>query len=279
MQKVLTKKEVSKMLPKRRSDSHKGDNGRVLIISGFSEYSGATVLAGMGALYGGADLVKIFVPFCNVAVTRSYCPEFIVRGYEGDLFRHEIIQHIADWILWADCIVIGPGSLKEVRFVNAVKELLKTCGNQEPLRFPALVLDSSAIMALEHGKKYPNVLITPHAKEFKDFAGVFPDAHFVQKVAKDFSVNVLLKSRIDLICSHEGELRANSTGNQGMTVGGSGDVLAGLCGGLIAQGLSPFNAGCAGAYMIGTAGDLLEEKFGYRYTAVDLAKKLSSVHI
>jgi len=257
------------MLPKRKLDSHKGENGRVLIVSGFSEYSGAAVLAGMGALYSGADLVKIFVPNCNLGVTRSYCPEFIVRGYEGDLFKPELLPHIADWISWANCIVVGPGSLKEIRFVNAVKELLKSDNK--------LVLDASAIMALEHGKQYPNVLITPHAKEFKDFAGVFPDAHFVQKVAKDFSVNVLLKSRVDLIASHEGEIRTNKTGNPGMTVGGSGDVLAGLCGGLIAQGLNPFNAACAGAYTIGAAGDSLEKKKGYSYTAKNLAEKIPEV--
>jgi NAD(P)H-hydrate epimerase len=269
MPKVLTQKEISDLLPKRELDSHKGDNGRVLIISGFSEYSGAAVLAGMGALYSGCDLVKIFVPNCNVAVTRSYCPEFIVRGYEGDIFRREVMLQITDWIAWADAIVVGQGSLKETRFINTVKDLLKTDKK--------FVLDSGAILALTEGGKYKNVLITPHAKEFKDFAGVEPDEHFIKKVATDFSVNILAKSKVDLICSCKGEIISNKTGNPGMTVGGSGDVLAGLCGSLMAQGLAPFTAGMVGAYLLGQAGDLLEKEKGYCYTARDLAEKLPEV--
>ena len=249
--KTLTQQDITPLLPQRRPDSHKGENGRVLIISGHSEFSGAAVLAGLGALNSGADLVKLHIPEVNIEATRSYQPEFIVRGFEGDVFR--VVTGVRDWLDEADCVVIGAGSKPEPEFLEAVSEML--------LEDKFFVLDASAILALK--KDNSKVLITPHAKEFESFSGV--------------KTNILLKGQVDTITSVDGEAFENKTGHAGMTVGGSGDVLAGLCGGLIAQGLSAFEAAQVGAFLLGKAGEKLAEKEGDAYSARDLANQLSKI--
>jgi len=258
--KTISVSDIKPMLSLREPDSHKGQNGRILIIGGHSEFSGAHVLSGMGALYSGCDLVRLFVPECNVAVARGYCPEFIVRGYRGDSLKPEFLKDIEDFIKDSDCVVVGPGSKPEEDFLQAVKELL-----QSNLKF---VLDSNAIPALSDSGK--NVLITPHKAEFERFFG----KEEINDVAKKHSVNVLLKGQVDLIASASGEVVANKTGNAGMTVGGSGDVLAGLCGGFMAQGLKPFDAGKLATFLLGKAGDTLKMRKDFCYTAKDLAEEI-----
>lgn len=250
--KVLDENDVIQLLPKRKSASHKGENGRVLIISGSAIYSGAAILAGMGALHSGADLIKIFVPEENVEAVRSHSPEFIVRGFSGKIFESKFIPEIQDWIEEADCILAGMGSEHKDEFISGVKDLLKIPGEK-------FVLDSNAIFALEEESE--DVLITPHATEFKEFSWV--------------AVNALITGATDKIISNGGEVVFNKTGSSGMTVGGSGDVLAGVCGGLIAQGLTPFDAAKVGAYFLGKTGEKLEKTKGFSFSAEDLATELS----
>ncbi len=251
--KVITQEDVQTTLPRRRSDSHKGENGRVLIISGHSEFSGAAVLAGMGALYSGADLVKLYVPEVNVEVSRKHCPEFIVRGFPGDVFEEKHIDGVRDWLDEADCVVIGPGSKPEPGFLDACEKLL-----EEDKLF---VLDSSAIFALKKDAK--KVLVTPHTNEYEKFSKV--------------TTNILLKGQVDTIMSYEGDVVSNKTGDPGMTVGGSGDVLAGLCASMIAQGLNPFEAAQVAAFMLGKAGEKLSENNANAYSAKDLAQSLPKI--
>ncbi|EKD48174.1 MAG: carbohydrate kinase, yjef related protein, partial [uncultured bacterium] len=115
-----------------------------------------------------------------------------------------------------------------------------------------------------------NIVITPHKGEFERFF----HAEDVAKIAKKYSINILLKGLTDTIASSNGEISLNKTGNAGMTVGGSGDVLAGVCGGLMAQGLSPFSAAQSGAFLLGKAGDNLKMRKDFCYTAKDLAEEI-----
>ncbi|OIP80752.1 NAD(P)H-hydrate dehydratase [Candidatus Peregrinibacteria bacterium CG22_combo_CG10-13_8_21_14_all_44_10] len=250
---VITEDKVRALIPVREPASHKGENGRVLLISGHSEFPGATVLAGMGALYSGADLVRIHAPDDNVSTIRSYCPEFIVRGFGGDVFLKNHLPEIADWISESDVIVVGMGSKPEPEFLKAITQLLAAD--------KLFVLDSSAIFALQNDAS--NVLITPHAGEFAKFSGV--------------RTNILLKGQVDTITSYGGDTAHNKTGHAGMTVGGSGDVLAGLCGSMMSQGLNPFDAAQVAAFTLGKAGEKLSETKWNAYSAYDLAYELPKI--
>lgn len=271
----IKKSEVKKLFPKRKRDSHKGDNGRVLIVGGSREYYGAPILAGMGALFGGTDLVTLFVPECNFDVSRSYYPDFIVKAFPGDHLDARGVELVARASENQDCVMFGPGIGDREETQTAIQALIKK------IECP-LVLDSHAIYALPRKETRDNarILITPHAQEFANFCkkpmpSLFIEkTEYVKKCATTFNVNVLLKNPVDIIVSAKGDFCINSTGNQGMTKGGTGDVLAGLIGGLVAQGLSLYNAARIGAFILGTAGDELLLEKGYGYTATDLALHL-----
>jgi len=96
----------------------------------------------------------------------------------------------------------------------------------------------------------------------------------VSRWSKKLGVTILLKSYIDIISSSKGNTKLNDTGNPGMTVGGTGDVLAGIVGGFISQGLDPYDAACCAAFVNGCAGDKLYSKKGYCFTAMDLASQI-----
>ena len=276
---------VKKLIHARDPLSHKGDNGRVLIIGGSSEYHGAVILAGKAAFRAGADLVYLYVPECNFEVTRAACPDFIVRAFEGDCFSVKAASEIIEFGKTCGSVLIGPGmgSITDVEdgVVEGVIEVLKK------LRVPT-VLDSAAIFALKKIKKFPleqDVLITPHHNEFsnlvdRDMKVSEKDSQSIillRSIAMDLHINIVLKGPVDLVASDEGDVVKSRTGNAGMTVGGTGDVLAGICAGLLAQDYSGFNAGRVGTFMCGAAGDKTYKKYGEGLMASDLVEEISGV--
>jgi hydroxyethylthiazole kinase-like uncharacterized protein yjeF len=165
---------------------------------------------------------------------------------------------------------------------EAVLSLLREVRSKHP-SLPVL-LDADALKAVR-GRRMEGmrVVLTPHAGEFKEVTGRgVPEelrgrAEVVSEEARRLGGVILLKGRVDVISSPEGEILLNRTGNPGMTVGGTGDVLSGVVGGLLAQGLGTFEAAWAGAYVNGVAGDLCLEERGYGFTASDLIDKLPHV--
>jgi len=276
--KEIKSSAVAKLLPKRQSDSHKGQNGRVLVIGGSLDYYGAPVLAGMGALYSGADLVYLYVPECNFDVTRCQTPNFIVRKYSGDYLTERSAAQILDFGKKCDSLVIGPGIGENEKTIDAVLEIVRK------LKIPT-VLDADAMMVLKKMHKFPfeqELVITPHIKEFQllvDREVVVREDDsksiiLLRSISMDLGINVLLKGSTDFVSSKEGHVEINKTGNAGMTVGGSGDVLAGMVGAFLAQGMEGYDAARCAAYLCGVAGDLLKKEKGYGFSASDLAKKL-----
>jgi NAD(P)H-hydrate epimerase len=178
-------------------------------------------------------------------------------------------------------VVIGPGMGDRPETLRTVKYLI------EHLEIPT-ILDASAIQVLEMLDKMPlkqPLVITPHHTEFEKLTGKSfkiqdPKDHkirVIRTLANDLKINILLKGPIDIIASEDGQVEENETGNAGMTVGGSGDVLSGLVAGLLAQGLTPFDACSTGAYVLGKAGDRLFKIKGYAYTSSDLAQEIPFV--
>lgn len=259
----------------RRADSHKGENGRVLIIGGSIEYHGAPILAAYGALHSGADLVTLCVPDSIGNVVRSGNPDLMVRTFEGDYLSEGSAHTIRYLIPGMDAIVIGPG----LGMNRIVKKGLEAFFQLKPTS--PMVIDADALNQLDHRMlENLDTVVTPHKGEFTRLTGVDmvsnPDKRkeLIRRWAEKLNTTILLKSPIDIIASEDGRVRLNKTGNPGMTVGGTGDVLAGVVGGFLSMGFPLFEAACSGAFVNGTAGDNLYKFKGYGYTASDITKEL-----
>jgi NAD(P)H-hydrate epimerase len=275
---TLRKQHIKKNFPSRSPESHKGQNGKVLIIGGSIEYYGAPLLSALGALYSGCDLVYVFVPESNFDVSRSLYPDFIVKKFPGQYLTHQGVAEILEMSKKCDSVLIGPGMYDREVTIRAILELI------EGLEVPT-VLDSTAIEVLKLVKEVPlsqPIVVCPHKNEFenltmrdiKDNKEQEDIIKFVRTIATEMQINVLLKSPTDVIASPQGEVALNKTGNAGLTVGGSGDVLAGVIASLIAQKATPFDACKIAAFLIGYTGDFLYKQKDFCYSATDLALEL-----
>lgn len=279
---IVKKSDVAKIYPRRNPLSHKGQNGRVLIIGGSINFFGAPILAGLGALYGGADQIYLLVPECNFEVSRSFYPDFIVRKYSGNSINTRTIDAAIELLPKVDAVLIGPGVSEDSEVLATIIGIIEKCECQ-------IVLDAEAIPAIAHlgllsresaNRPAPRITITPHRREMDELLeGDLPnDPHEEEEIVSNFAekwgVTVLLKSPRDVIASPHRPPFTNQTGNAGMTVGGSGDVLAGFTASLIAQGASSYDACRAAAYLFGLTGDNLFRQKGYNFIATDLALEL-----
>ncbi|WP_456474051.1 NAD(P)H-hydrate dehydratase [Candidatus Pyrohabitans sp.] len=262
-------------LPERRKEAHKGDHGRVLIIGGSMEYHGAPLLSALGALNAGVDLVYLAVPEVNFEVSRSFSPELIVRAYPGEYLSIEAVATIEDLLERATCVLLGPGLGVRKETARAVLEILRRCSKP-------CVVDADALKALkgELPIKGAELVLTPHAGEFNVLTGehlpqkLEERSEVVRRWSRQLESVILLKGSVDIVASPEGRVKFNETGNPGMTVGGTGDVLSGLTAGLIAQGMGVYQAACCSAFINGYAGDMLLEEKGYAFTASNLAAQV-----
>lgn len=274
---VLKKSDVRKFFPQRVADSHKGMNGRVLIVGGSMDFFGAPLLAAAGALASGADLVYLFVPECNFDVSRRVS-DFIVRKYDGEYLTPTAIPDIVHHAIGCHSVLIGPGLTNREETLMAVEQIITQ------VSLPT-VLDATAMTVLKHMKNLPlpqPVVITPHMNEFENLigtdireAGDFPKVRaYLQTLSKDLHLNIVLKGKTDYVTSDDGITVSNETGNAGMTVGGTGDVLAGMIAGFIAQGVPAYEAAQMSIMVNGAAGDRLLKVKGYGFTASDLANEI-----
>jgi len=147
------------------------------------------------------------------------------------------------------------------------------------------VLDTSAIFALKKISKFPleqEIIITPHRNEFRNLVDRDMDIQetdtqsmiLLRSIAMDLHINIILKGASDLVASEEGEIVRNVTGNSGMTVGGTGDVLAGVAAAFLAQGNSAFVSSQAAVYVTGLAGDVAKKRYGDGLMASDVAEEV-----
>ncbi len=257
----------------RNENSHKGQNGKVLVVGGSKDYSGAPALAAMSALRSGADLSVVACSSSVVNPIRSYSPDIIVKGLSKNYIQPNDSSKILKLSENADVVVVGCGIGMNEETGLVLNEMI------EKIKIP-LVIDADALKLIDHnsinnvGKK---IVLTPHKAEFKAFFGITVPEDLDNKIkvvkvaAKRSGCVVLLKGVVDIISDGE-TVRLNSTGNPGMTVGGTGDVLAGVVGGLIAQGHDIFESAYLGAFINGTAGDLAKADHGYGFLASDILK-------
>ena len=265
------------LYPVPKATSHKGQNGRVLVIAG-GPYTGAPALVGYGALGVGADLIHVATPALAASVVASYSPMFIVHPLVGHRLLREDTRQIVDLASRADAIAIGPGLGDAEGTLDAVRDIVRS------VALP-LVVDADAIRAVAADPKClvgKRAVITPHSREFQTLTGkALPDApearaEIVREAAKAFGATILLKGHVDIV-TDGARVKFNYTGNPGMTVGGTGDVLCGVVAGLMSKGMSPFDAARLAAFTNGYAGDLAFKVKSYGLTSVDVAENLGRV--
>ena len=251
------------LYPKWNPKKHKGQNGKVAVVGG-GPFKGAPALAGLGAYRGGADLVHVFVPESSYQSVSGFIPELIVHSCAGDLIDSNCVDQIKSLNIEFDSYVIGPGIGKNSLTKGAIQLMIDT--------FENIVLDADAI---EDYNFSDNILVTPHAGEIGRLVSDKSEDSMVN-FAKENSLTILMKGEQDIITDGN-QIKYNSTGHARMAVGGTGDVLAGLCGALLAKGLTPFESGRLAAYSIGLAGESAYQEFGSGFLPTDLALSLSKI--
>jgi NAD(P)H-hydrate epimerase len=272
--------DVSLVTKTRAPESHKGDFGRLLVVGGNETYTGAPSYVALAALRTGVDLAYVAAPERTATVASSFSPNIIAIKLKGSHLSPSNLDELEPWLSRVTGIVVGPGLGTHPETISAVEGLLERA---ESLRLPIL-LDADALKAFGKSRRKisTSAVLTPHMGEFKAVSGKDPSSELearttdVRDLAHELDCTVLLKSHIDVI-SNGHRWKMNATGNPGMTVGGTGDVLSGVVGAFLSQDCDPFQASCAGAFVNGAAGDFVYSEKGYHIVATDLIEKIPAV--
>lgn len=255
----ITNKDLQKLY-RPPKDSHKGQNGKLCIIGGSRLFHGAS----LWALKIASRIVDM-VYYSSIPANNKIAKELKPRIFD---FICVPRSEIGDYIKESDAVLMGPGLMRTEETKKLTKKLL--------FAFPGKkwILDAGSLQMMEREwlKKLPQVVITPHKKEFERLFGVKAKP---AQIAKEYGCVVVLKGPTDYVCSPK-KCAYNTTGNEGMTKGGTGDVLAGLIAALACKN-DLFLSACAGVYVNGLAGDRLYKKVGPFYNASDLCDEVPRV--
>ncbi len=275
--------DVLYRLPKRKWSTRKGRAGRVLVIGGSRDYVGAPILAAFAAEAAGVDLVFIAGPPNVVSSATAKKPTLIPVRLEEDYLSPRSLDKLLPFIEKVDAIAIGMG----LGLAEETRELVyRVLEHAEKHNVP-VVVDADGLKHLKARVEilHSNMVITPHDKEFETLFNTEPGPMdcplkrveaTAREAAKHKGVTILLKGPIDVV-SNGSKARLNRTGAPSMSVGGSGDTLAGLVAAMLAKKLDPFNAALLAAYINGAAGALAyKEKLDYM-TALDIVEKIPQV--
>lgn len=253
---------VSRSIPQRPPDAHKGTFGEVFILAGSPGMTGAAVLCGKGALRVGAGLVKIAVPQPLQESVDLQCAEIITIGLPDE--PAEALKIIIKSAKKSNVISIGPGLSTQPMIQSLVKEFINTFKKEDR----PIIIDADGLNAISDdpsilsGSK-AKIILTPHPGEMSRLAKVSAEeiakdrTGIALKLAKELKVTVVLKGAKTVIADSDGRLFINPTGNPGMASAGVGDILTGAIGGFIAQGALPFDAAIMGVYVHGMTGDIV----------------------
>ena len=271
----LDHKKVLSILPERAVDTHKGDFGKLLLLCGSKGYTGAAYLAAQASLRSGAGLVFLGVPESIYAIEAVKVNEAIVFSLpdEGGKLSSAAIGEILQRLPQMDAVLIGPGLGQSDGTFQVVKAVLEQASCPVVLDADGINL-IAAHKDLVRGRTAPTIL-TPHAGEFARLGGD-PQQRAVaaEAMARELGCILLLKGHHTVITDGE-TTYIHPTGNPGMAVGGSGDVLAGIITALLGQGIAPLEAAACGAWIHGAAGDICAAEIGqYGMLPTDMVNAL-----
>ncbi|MEK6986261.1 MAG: NAD(P)H-hydrate dehydratase [Candidatus Thermoplasmatota archaeon] len=253
--------------------SHKGENGLVVVAGGSIPYVGAPLYAALGALRSGADLVHILTNDDVAGHLRSLSPEPIVHGdgvasAKALKLAHRILERGA-------ALLVGPG----LGHGRVAREDAQTLLDLAARSKSCVVVDADGLDALDRKlmrRLAGRLVVTPHAREFRDLFALPATARNVERMAREHGITILCKGAVDVV-SDGANTRRCLRGHPTMTVGGTGDVLAGAVATLLAKGAKPFDAACAATYLCGAAGELAAAKRSWGASALDVAESIPSV--
>lgn len=275
-------KELSGLLPERCPWGNKGTFGKVLLLAGSRNMSGACLLCGRSILRAGAGMLKIMTPECNREIVQQSLPEALLDTWE-ELPKE---QTVAKALAWADVVVAGPGMGVGEDARRMIKQVLAEASHP-------LVLDADGLNLLSmHGDLWrlaeeyeKSLILTPHPGELARLLHRKMEEYHTDReklaftLAEKLGAVVIAKDAATLAVENgRREIYLNTSGNDGMAAAGSGDVLAGIVGGLLAQGMGRFEAACLSTYLHGLAGDFARRQKGaYGMMAGDICEALTQV--
>ena len=263
----------------RKPDSNKGTYGRTLIIAGSKNMGGAAILSASAAYRSGTGLVKVLTHEINKTALLCRMPECLISTYQDNMPPAAELK--ADFE-WAKSIAVGPGLS-----MNGVAAEITRCVLEREDKVRILDADALNIIAAEHidykGSNEGKIIITPHIMEMSRLTGKTVSdikEHMIES-AKEYAIQhsciCILKDARTVVTDGQ-KVYINCTGNDGMSTGGSGDVLTGLIAGMAAIGLDAFDAACLSVYVHGKAGDLAAQQKGRTgMTASDIAEAIAYV--
>ncbi|TFF91767.1 NAD(P)H-hydrate dehydratase [Candidatus Thorarchaeota archaeon] len=261
---------------RRPKHSKKGDFGKILIVGGSDVYSGAPALSGIAALRTGADLVSVIAAEPVVSAVRSYSPNLMVKSMDTQIFMPDSLAVTLQAAKENDVVAVGPGLGRDKSTRDAVRTLLGELSDMGM----RMVIDADALKHLAQSKIILdpiNTLLTPHwgelqillNKKLSDSDDIENRIEQALEAAAMYNSTILLKGPTDAIVSPDGSYKVNRTGVPAMTVGGTGDVLTGICATLLSRGRGAFKAAAAAAFVSGRAGELAYADLGDHLMATD----------
>ncbi len=286
MSEEITAEILNQIYPERHPQARKYDFGHLLVIGGSKLYHGSPAFNALAAYQAGVDLVTVVAPRRAADIIATFSPDLVTCPVEGDQFTPEHLSEVEDLVVGKDAVVIGGGMGRELETLEFVRRFLTR------LEKPAVV-DADAIYSAQDDEgiqelaelemfEEKDFIITPHDYEYyvlmgRKLAEGGPErVEDVEEAARAIEIIMLQKGGPDII-SDGVETRLNNTGNPYMTVGGTGDTLAGLCGAYLALGLDPLTAACAGSYVNGRAGELAVRDLGPSFLASDILTYIPQV--
>ncbi len=256
-------------LPRTHASTHKGERRKLAIVGGHAGMAGAAILAARGAFRTGVGMVKLFVAPESLPVIQEAEPQALAAAWPlADAAAAEALA-------WADCVVIGPGLGRDTASRATLERVLKNWHGPTLLDADALTLfehRADELASLLGGRP---ALITPHVVEFARVSGVAREDvepgryDIATPLAQQLAATVLLKGVPTVITSPAGDRLVSATGTPALGTGGSGDVLSGIAGTLLAQIGDPLVAGALGAFAHGRAAERTPSVAGTRGTSLD----------
>lgn len=278
---LITQSLVKTKLPLRQGNAHKGMAGRIAVLAGSPGFTGAAALCSYAAVKAGAGLVTLLTPLSSQNILAAKLNEVMVQGLIERLpgvLGGGAVGDVRHWLEKTDVLAVGPGLGTSEATKEVIRDILQGCSKP-------IVIDADALTALVgHTEILSRMecprIITPHPAEMGrliDVAAFDVDNQrlaLASRYAAEWQTVIVLKGAPTVVATPDGVAYLNTTGNEGMATGGSGDVLTGIIAALLGQGLSAADAAVIGVYLHGLAGDLAAENGKIGLTAGQISENL-----
>jgi NAD(P)H-hydrate epimerase len=271
------KDDAAKLFPRRKKTSHKYSNGKLLIVGGSRNLTGAVIMALSSALKSGVGAVVVAAPHSVTQIINYKAPEVMTvpldETDEGTIADGQL-DKLRKRLDWADVVLIGPGLSLNKQTKSFTFDLISKCEKNLVIDADALTILSENLSVLKTGTNTKNIILTPHPGEFsklsklEDTKIISDRFTCVRNFVKEFNVNVVFKCESSFSCINDGKIYINTTGNENLATAGSGDVLSGLISSLLAQSRNPMTAMVCGNFIHGYCADLYFNKSKSKQSAL-----------